>query len=114
MNTVILTGRLGADPEIRYTPGGTQVANFNLAVDRFGANKEKTTTWIKITAWDKKAKYTADYLTKGSKVLIQGELVIDAWEDKDGNKRTAPSVTAWQIENLTSKPKAEDGPGDQD
>jgi single-strand DNA-binding protein len=86
MNKVIISGRLTADPEVRYTQAGKCVVGFTLAVDRgFGDNK--TTSFIPCTAWEKKAELIGNTLTKGRKLLIVGEWSQRSWEDKEGKKR---------------------------
>ena len=110
MNKVILTGRLGADPELRYTQAGTAVARFNLAVERnMGKDKEKETDWLTVVAWGKKAEFVANYLSKGRKVLIQGNLRASIYEDKAGEKRKSVEVQAEDIEFCDSKPDGNQG-----
>lgn len=94
-HTLIIVGNLGRDPELRYTPSGQAVTNFSVAASRkyTGANGQLVdeTTWFKITAWGKQAETCAQYLHKGSKVLVEGRLTPDAktggphvWEGKNG------------------------------
>jgi single-strand DNA-binding protein len=102
INRVILIGRLGKDPEIRYTNDSTPVANFSIATteshkDKNGERKE-TTEWHNIVAWKGLAEICEKYLTKGKLVYIEGKLRTRSWEDKDGNKKYATEIV---VDNLT-------------
>jgi len=92
-NVVILSGRLGKDPEGRETNSGT-VANFSIAVKE---TKGKT-MWVDIAAWKKTAELVLQYLHSGDKVTVQGKLIEQSWDTNDGQKRTKKSVIAYQIE----------------
>jgi len=92
MNKVMLIGNLGKDPETRYTPSGTAVTNFNVATtekwkDRESGEKKEKTEWHRIVCFGKLAEIAGEYLSKGSKVFIEGRLQTRDWEDKDGIKR---------------------------
>jgi single-strand DNA-binding protein len=90
VNMVFLIGFLGNDPEVRYTPGGTAVANFNLATSETrnkNGQKETKTEWHKVVAFGKVAEICGEYLAKGRQVYIEGKLQTRRWEDKDGNKQ---------------------------
>ena len=108
LNRVILIGRLTRDPEMRYTPSGVPVASFSVATSRRyqsqdGQWQEKT-VWFRVTAWRKTAETVSQYLTKGSKVLIIGELEEPrTWVDKDGNTQASLDVTAQTIRFLSSR-----------
>lgn len=97
MNTVILMGRLTADPELKHTANDTAVTSFSIAVDRPMA-KEKTADFINVSAWRKTAEFITKYFRKGSMIAIQGSLQTRRYEDKDGNKRTAYEVVANNVE----------------
>lgn len=97
MNTVILMGRLTADPELKHTANDTAVTSFSIAVDRPMA-KEKTADFINVSAWRKTAEFITKYFRKGSMIAIQGSLQTRRYEDKDGNKRTAYEVVANSVE----------------
>jgi len=101
VNKVILIGRLGADPEIRYTPSGAEVANFRIATSEMWTNKngekEERTEWHRIVAWRGLAKICGEYLTKGRLVYIEGKIRTRAWEDKEGNKRTTTEIEATEM-----------------
>lgn len=96
LNRVTLQGRLGADPELRTTPSGVEVATVNIAVDRDrkDANGEKQTDWVTIVAWRGTAKFLAQYFQKGRIALVEGRLQTRNYTDRDGNKRTATEVVA--------------------
>jgi len=105
VNKVILVGRLGADPEVRYTADGTPVAKFNLATgesytDKNGNRQEKT-EWHRIVAWRKLAEITGKYLTKGRLVYIEGSLQTTSWE-KDSVKRHTTEIVARDLQMLDS------------
>lgn len=94
MNTCIISGNLGSDPESVYTNEGTHIVNFPVA---FKSTKDKT-CWVKICCFNKTADVAETYLHKGAKVGIIGILDQDKWEDNDGNKRTAFKLIANSIE----------------
>jgi single-strand DNA-binding protein len=101
VNKVILIGRLGADPEVRYTPSGTPVANFRIATseiwnDKQGQKQERT-EWHRIVAWSKLAELCGEYLSKGRQVYVEGRLQTRQWDDRDGNKRYTTEVQAQTI-----------------
>jgi single-strand DNA-binding protein len=88
VNKVILVGNLGSDPEIRYTPSGSAVANFSLATkDQWtgkDGQKEEKTEWHKIVAWGRLGEICGEYLKKGSQVFIEGRIQTKSWDDRDG------------------------------
>jgi single-strand DNA-binding protein len=111
MNKALLIGRLGRDPETRYTSGGQPVANFSLATDesyrdRDGARRKKT-EWHKIVIWGKQAEIAQQYLKKGSLVFIEGRIQSREWQNKEGQKQTAFEIIAGSFRML-------DGRGDGD
>lgn len=99
LNKVILQGRLGADPELRTTTSGTEVASVNIAVDRDrkDQNGERQSDWVTIVAWKNTAKFLAQYFQKGRTILVDGRLQMRNYTDRDGNKRTAAEVVADNI-----------------
>ena len=101
MNRVILVGRLGQDPETRYTQNGKCVATFSLAVSKLG--KDSGTDWFDIVVWDKLAEVVGNNLSKGRRVLVEGRLQARAYEAKDGSKRRVVEVVAQNVEFLDSK-----------
>jgi single-strand DNA-binding protein len=98
VNKVILVGRLGRDPETRYTGGGQAVANFSLATDESYKDKsgerQKRTEWHKIVVWGKQAEIAQQYLKKGSLIFVEGRIQSREWQDKEGQKRTSFEIVA--------------------
>ena len=104
LNKVFLIGNLTKDPELRYTPNGTAVANLRIAVnrrfkDRSGELKEDT-CFITVTAWDKQAEVCNQYLQKGRPIFVEGILQSRSWETPDGQKRSTIDVRAERIQFL--------------
>ena len=100
MNVVCLIGRLGKDPELRVTQGGTSVAKFSLAVDRH--DEAKTTDWFEVTCFGKVAESTGQYMKKGCMVGVTGRLQQDKWQDKQsGQNRSKVSIIAGQVDFLS-------------
>lgn len=110
LNRVQLIGRLGRNPETRFTPSGKKVCNFSIAVDHHwhGAEGEakKSTNWFNVDAWGRLGEVCQEYLTKGSLVYIEGRLQVEQYE-KDGEKRTATRVVASTMQMLDPKPEEE-------
>lgn len=104
VNKVILIGRLGADPEVKYLSSGTTVANFRIATSETRTNRsgEKTTTteWHRIVAFGRLAEICGEYLNKGKQVYIEGRLRTRSWEDKDGNRKSTTEIVASQMKML--------------
>ena len=107
VNKVILIGRLGSDPELRYTPNGDAVANFRIATNRVWkdqeGNQQERTEWHRIVAWRKMAERCGEYLRKGSRVYIEGRLETRSWEGKNGNKRFVTEVITDRMQMLDAK-----------
>lgn len=106
VNSVVLVGRAGQDPELKYLePSGTAKATFNLAVDRPVKRTEgvDTTDWFRIELWEKQAQVAADYVRKGSLVGIQGRLEFQKWKDQAGQWREMPVVRASNLRLLGSR-----------
>jgi len=107
VNKVILVGRLGKDPELKYTPSGAPVAKFSLATDESfkdkTGEKQEHTEWHNIVAWNKLAEICGEYLTKGKLVYIEGSIRSRQWQDQSGNKRTSYEIIANQMQMLGSK-----------
>ncbi|MBN2009861.1 single-stranded DNA-binding protein [candidate division KSB1 bacterium] len=104
LNKVMLIGRLGGDPELKYTPSGTAVVNFSLATnmvwkDQSGNQQEKT-EWHRIVAWRKTAEFVGEWVKKGARVYVEGRLETRSWDDQSGNKRYMTEVVADDIEIL--------------
>ena len=102
LNRVILIGNLTRDPELRYTPDGTPVASFTIAVNRPFTTRqgEREADFIPVVVWRKRAETCSEYLAKGSQVAVDGRLQIRNYEDKDGIKRRVAEVVAWRVEFL--------------
>ncbi len=107
VNKVILIGNLGSDPELKYTPSGAAVTNFNVATNEVwndkDGNKQERTEWHRVVLWRKLAEIAGEYLKKGSKVYLEGRLQTRSWEDKDGVKRYTTDVVADNMTMLDSK-----------
>ncbi len=100
-NKVVLVGRLGKDPEKRYTQNGTPVANMNMATnevyfDREGTRQERT-DWHRVVVWDKQAESVSNYLSKGSMALVEGSLQTRKWQDDQGQNRYITEVRAQRV-----------------
>jgi single-strand DNA-binding protein len=102
MNHIALIGRLTRDPELRYTPNGVAVANFDLAVDRPTPNQQgqREADFIRIVSWQKQAEVVANYLKKGRLVAVEGRLQIRNYETQDGQKRRTAEVIASRVQFL--------------
>jgi len=118
-NKVMLMGNLTRDPEVRYTPKGTAVAEIGLAVNRIysGENNEKReeTTFVDVTLWGRTAEVAGEYLKKGRPVFIEGRLQLDSWEDKQsGQKRSKLRVVAEGMQLIGSRGGGGGGSGEGD
>jgi len=105
-NRVILVGNLTRDPELRYIPSGTAVAEIGLAVnDRVKRNDQwvDETTFVDVTLWARTAEVASEYLSKGSPVLIEGRLKFDQWENNEGQKRSKLRVVGERMQMLSGK-----------
>jgi len=102
MNVVCIDGRLGRDPELRYTPTGKAVCNFSIAND-IGYGENRTTHWFNIFAWNGQAEAVCQHLIKGNHVAVTGNLVVRDWEDRDGNKRKTTEIVARSVDFLSPK-----------
>ncbi len=103
LNRAILTGRLTADPEVRYTTNEKPVARFALAIPRHTKNGEGEVDFINCVAWEGLAKICGEYLKKGKLVAVEGRIQVHKWEDKTGNKRTSTEVIANNVQMLERK-----------
>jgi single-strand DNA-binding protein len=107
LNKVFLMGNLTRDPELRYIPSGTAVANFTLAINRpykdSSGEKKEEVSFIKIVVWGRMAEICGEYLTKGRPVLVEGRLKSRSWETEDGQKRSALDVVASNVQFLGSR-----------
>jgi len=106
VNKVILIGNLGADPEVRYTQNGTAVANFRIATTetwKKDGEKEEQTEWHRIVTFARLAEICGEYLSKGSKVYIEGRIQTRKWEDRDGNPRYTTEIVAREMKMLSPR-----------
>src|SRR4030066_282814 len=119
-HTIIIVGNLGRDPEMRYTPSGQAVTNFNVATNRqytdSSGQQVKETIWFRVSTWGKQAETCNQYLKKGNKVLVEGRLVPDqatggprVWTRQDGTATASFEVSANTVGFLTSRGEAEAG-----
>lgn len=117
VNKVILIGNLGSDPEVRYTPDGVPVANFNLATseswnDRNTGERQERTEWHRLVLWRKLAEVAQQYLKKGSRIYVEGKLQTRSWDDQSGQKRYTTEVVVFDMQMLDSR--GEGGGGGRD
>jgi single-strand DNA-binding protein len=106
VNKVILIGNLGADPEVRYAQNGSAVANFRLATTetwKKEGGKEEQTEWHRVVTFGRLAEICGEYLSKGSKVYIEGRIQTRKWEDRDGNTRYTTEIVAREMKMLSPK-----------
>lgn len=120
-NKVILLGNLTRDPQVRYTPGGTAVAEIGLAVNRTWFDQKTNSrreevTFVDVTLWGRQAEVAGEYLAKGRQVLIEGRLQLDTWDDKEtGQKRSKLRVVSENMKMVGGRgdgPRGEGGRGD--
>ena len=115
INKVILIGRLGKDPELKYTAGGTPFCRFSMATDdvwndKASGERQEKTEWHNIVAWDRLAEICNQYLTKGRLVYIEGSLQTREWDDQEGNKRKITEVRARDMVMLGGNQEGAGGP----
>jgi single-strand DNA-binding protein len=108
VNKVLLIGNLGADPEVRHTPNGNAVANLTLATssgwrDKQSGELQERTEWHRIVFFNRLAEIVGEYLHKGSKVYIEGNLRTRKWQDKGGNDRYTTEIIANEMQILDSR-----------
>ena len=111
INKVILVGNLGQDPEVKFTAGGAAVTTLSIATseswkDKETGNEEKKTEWHRVVLWRRLAEIAGEYLKKGSKVYIEGQLQTRSWE-QEGQKRYTTEVIARDIQFLDSRNNSE-------
>ncbi len=108
LNKVMLIGNLTRDPEVKFTPKGTAIAEIGLAINRAWKNeageKQEETTFVDVTLWGRQAEIARDFLAKGKPVYIEGRLQLDSWDDKQtGQKRNKLKVTGEQMQLLGAR-----------
>ena len=110
---VMIIGNLGSDPEMRYTPNGRAVTQFNVAVNQSTKNQQtgewvEETDWFRVSVWGDRAERMAESLRKGNKVFVEGRFRTREFEGRDGQKRTALEITADSIVNLERRPRGDE------
>jgi single-strand DNA-binding protein len=121
-HTIVITGNLGGDPEMRYTPSGQAVTNFNVAVNESFTNSNgeriKRTIWFRVSAWGKQAETCNQYLKKGRMVLVEGRVTADpntggprVWTGQDGSPRASFEISAQTVRFLSSRGEYDSGGG---
>lgn len=102
VNTVILVGNVGKDPEVRYAQSGTAIANFSVATSE-KYKGETQTEWHRVVAFGKLAEICGEYLKKSSKVFVEGKIQTRKWQDQSGNDRYSTEIVAKEMKMLDSK-----------
>ena len=110
INKVELLGRVGTDPEMRYTPNGTAVTKLRLATDRYRKDAENETDWHDVVVWGATAEAVNQYVGTGQRVYVAGRLVQNSWENEDGQRRHRTEVHASEVVFLDSR--SSNGNGD--
>lgn len=105
LNKVMLIGNLGADPEVRYTTGGSAIANVRLATaeswrDKETGDQQERTEWHRVVFFGRLAEIAGEYLKKGSQVYVEGRLQTRKWQDRDGNERYSTEIVANEMQML--------------
>ncbi len=107
VNKVILIGNLGADPEVRFTQSGTAVATLRLATTEKWKGQDgqmqEQTEWHRVVAWNRLAEICRDYLSKGSRIYIEGKLRTNKWQDQNGNDRYTTEIVAREMKMLSPR-----------
>ena len=109
---VMIIGNLGADPEMRYTPSGRPVTQFNVAVNQSTKNQQtgewvEATDWFRVSVWGDRAERAAENLRKGNKVFVEGRFKTREFEGRDGKARTSLEITADSVVNLEKRAREE-------
>lgn len=104
MNSVVIVGRAGQDPEIKYFESGKVKTSFSLAVNRWDAKtKSEVADWFNIDVWDKQAEFAGEYVKRGRLVAVDGRIAINKWNDASGEERQRFNIIANNIRLLGSK-----------
>ena len=110
LNKVMIIGRLGRDPEMRYTPSGRPVTTYSVATNRTwntsDGERHTETEWFNIVAWGNLAEICKQYLTKGQQVYVEGRLQTRHWEDSDGKRHTSTEIVANEMIILSDRKEA--------
>lgn len=118
LNRCTFIGRLGKDPEMRYTASGAAIANVSLAVgskwrDKESGQNKESTEWVRVVAFQRLAEIMGEYLKKGSQVYIEGKLQTRKWQDKDGQDRYTTEIVASQMQMLGARSGTESNTPEQ-
>ncbi|HEY8461916.1 MAG TPA: single-stranded DNA-binding protein [Blastocatellia bacterium] len=109
-NKITIVGRLGRDPELRYTPQGTALCKMSIATTErrkgVSGDLEEHTTWFRVTAWGRQAELANEYLAKGRQVYVEGRLRLEEYADREGQKRFSAEVSATDIQFLGHRAEA--------
>jgi len=119
VNKVILVGNLGADPETRYTAGGSAVTNVRLATtdawkDKQSGEQQERTEWHRVVFWGRLAEIAAEYLRKGSQIYVEGRIQTRKWQGQDGQDRWTTEIVGNEMQMLGSRGSAQSPPPDFD
>lgn len=106
---LVIVGRLGRDPELRYTPQGKPVASFSVAVDTYRGPGEQQTDWFRVSAWGNSAEACNQYLHKGDLVLVEGTVRLSTYTKRDGMAGASMEVNAAAVKFLQTKSDREGG-----
>lgn len=113
LNKIMIIGNLGADPELRYTPGGKAVTELRVAVNdnRKGPDGEwiEETLWFRVSVWEQQAERMAEQLRKGNKIYAEGQLRAREYEARDGQKKTSLELAFARVVNLERRPRDDEG-----
>ena len=116
LNKILIIGNLGGDPEMRYMPSGDAVTNFTVATNRRYNTRDgqqvDETEWFRVSAWGKLAETTNQYLTKGSKVYVEGRLQSRSWQGQDGQTRFSNEIRAQEVRFLDPRGQTSGDPGE--
>ncbi len=114
LNKVFLMGNLTRDPELRYTPSGTAIASFGIAINRTWSGpdgeKKEEVCYVDINMFGRRAEVINEYFSKGNPIFIEGRLQFQQWETKDGQKRNTLRVVAEDFQFIGGKTKRDEGP----
>ena len=102
INKVTLLGRVGTDPEMQYTPGGTAITKLRLATDRYRRDGEDETDWHNVVVWSNTAEAVNNYVQKGQRIALVGRLVQNTWQTEDGQPRSRTEVHTQEVVFLDS------------
>lgn len=110
----IIIGNVGRDPEFKYTPQGVAVCSFSVAVSKVtgrGEDRKETTTWFRVTLWREKAETASQYVKKGMKIMVSGEVAVRAYLDKNNQPQASLELTAYEFRFLDSRADSAAGEG---